>query len=38
MSGPVPSPRMKGMMGFGGTWSVPLTMEILPPAGGVMSF
>ena len=35
MSGPVPSPRMKGMIGCSGTLSLPLVMEILPPAGTV---
>src|ERR1041384_5081783 len=36
MSGPVPSPMMKGMIGWSGTWSLPFWMEILaPPAGGV---
>jgi hypothetical protein len=33
MSGPVPSPRMKGMMGLFGTESLPLAMVIVPPAG-----
>ena len=37
MSGPVPSPRMKGMMGLSGTLSLPWAVVILPPAGGVMS-
>ncbi len=36
MSGPVPSPSMKGMIGLFGTVSLPLLMVILaPPAGGV---
>ena len=33
MSGPVPSPRMKGTMGFAGTFSLPFWMEIFPPFG-----
>src|SRR5688572_14973099 len=38
MSGPVPSPSMKGMMGRSGTLSLPCEMEIAcPPAGGVTS-
>jgi hypothetical protein len=37
MSGPVPSPRMNGKIGFSGTVSLPLLMVIFPPAGGVMS-
>src|SRR6266568_9640444 len=37
MSGPVPSPRMKGRTGLSGTVSLPPLIEILPPAGGVMS-
>src|SRR5688572_19527140 len=36
MSGPVPSPMMKGMIGWSGTLSLPFRIEILaPPAGGV---
>ena len=36
MSGPVPSPSMKGMMGLSGTTSLPSRMAILAPcAGGV---
>ena len=35
MSGPVPSPRMKGMMGLAGTLILPLVMVILPPVGTV---
>jgi hypothetical protein len=37
ISGPVPSPRIKGMTGFSGTFSFPLAIEIFPPAGGVTS-
>src|SRR5262245_37916229 len=37
MSGPVPSPSMKGTIGFSGTTSLPLRMVILAPlAGGVI--
>src|SRR5262245_60749011 len=36
MSGPVPSPSMKGMIGWSGTLSLPFAMVIfLPCAGGV---
>ena len=36
MSGPVPSPSMKGMIGWLGTLSLPPEMVIFsPPAGGV---
>src|SRR5581483_1100240 len=37
MSGPVPSPSMKGMTGLSGTRSLPSRIEILAPwAGGVI--
>ena len=37
ISGPVPSPSMKGMMGLSGTVSLPSRMVILAPwAGGVI--
>ena len=34
ISGPVPSPSMKGMMGFSGTRSLPSCMVIFAPCGG----
>ncbi len=34
MSGPVPSPSMKGMIGLSGTTSFPSTMRIVSPFGG----
>src|SRR5690242_14812473 len=34
MSGPVPSPSMKGMMGWSGTASLPRVMVMRCPAGG----
>src|SRR6185312_5362043 len=38
MSGPVPSPSMKGMMGFSGTRSLPSCMPIFAPCGGGVIF
>src|SRR5579862_2674553 len=38
MSGPVPSPSMKGMTGLSGTLSLPLLIVIFAPCGGVVSF
>ena len=34
MSGPVPSPSMKGMIGLSGTLSLPLAIVIVCAAGG----
>src|SRR5262245_35003349 len=33
MSGPTPSPSMKAMIGWSGTWSLPWLMVIFSPAG-----
>src|SRR5215468_7273215 len=33
MSGPVPSPSMKAMIGWSGTWSLPWLMVTFSPAG-----
>src|SRR5215467_9122593 len=38
MSGPVPSPSMKGMIGFSGTRSLPSCMPIFAPCGGGVIF
>ena len=37
MSGPVPSPSMKGMMGWSGTSSLPFGIVIFSPCGGTAS-
>src|SRR6266542_2620379 len=37
MSGPVPSPSMKGMIGFSGTWSLPFRIAIFSPSAGIWS-
>src|SRR6185312_3689265 len=38
MSGPVPSPSMKGMIGLSGTMSLPSRMVILAPCAGGVTF
>src|SRR5580704_3121608 len=38
MSGPVPSPSMKGRIGLSGTTSVPLVIVIFAPSAGGVAF
>ena len=38
MSGPVPSPSIKGMIGLSGTLSLPLVRVIFAPSVGILMF